>query len=147
MAINPKNIGVLISLLFLGFSGNCQSITKVSYFAGNMWGFSKVTITKDSIVGELVRSQKKIVIKETTQKNFWNTLVQSMTIDDFRKVNKRRPDPDADGYVTSINLETTEQNYSIRDAEIDPIINKNVFGFVQIIKERLDKIYLREKDK
>jgi hypothetical protein len=147
MTINLKNIGVLIFLLFFGFSVNCQSITKVSYFAGSMWGFSKVTITKDSIVGELVRSQKKIIIKETTQKKFWNMLVQSMTIDDFKKVKNRKPEPDTDGNVTSISLESKDQDYSIRDAEIDPIINKNVFTFVQIIKERLDKIYLREKDK
>lgn len=102
---------ILIILLFSGFSGSCQSVTKVSYFSGSMWGYSKIAITKDSVTGTMVWSNKKIAFKEKTDKKFWNKIVRAISLEEFQKVERRKPTTETDSNVTNMEIETKEQNY------------------------------------
>lgn len=134
-------------LIFAAFNGHCQAVNKITYSDSSMGGVAKVIITKDSIKGELTNTRKKIIIKEKTQKKYWDRLVRAFSIAEFEKVGQKKHEPQTDGNVTYVSVETKEQTYSVRDAYIDPVANKSVYDFKMIIREKFTEVYEKNKGK
>ncbi|RRJ90753.1 hypothetical protein [Flavobacterium macacae] len=148
MNTTPKITSIIIIFLLLCISCKSQTIiTKVSYISAGMGGYEIVQVTKDSVIGKIVNRRKKIFINEKTQKKFWNSLIQSMTVTEFQEVKPLKRVQDHDEENTTIKIETTQGNYSLLNGDFDPIKNKKVLQFVEILQAELNRIYLEEKDK
>jgi len=135
-------------LLFVSCSGKSQSINKITYnsVGGEMGGYVRVQMTKDSITGGITAtSGKKITIREKTPKTLWDSLTRQITIKDFREIKSGKSVQYIDGIDISVKIETDKESYSLLNGDIDRIKNKKVFYFMEALEDKLRKISLTGK--
>lgn len=145
MNIASKFFMFIIIVLFAGCSSNSQSINSISYnFAGGETGhYIKIEITKDSINGMFESLNQRVIIKEKTPKNTWDSLTHSITLENFKEIKSGKSLLEIDGTNVSIKVETDTDSYSFLNGNIDKVQNKKVFHFMEILENELSNIYER----
>ncbi len=145
MNFNSNFFIILIIFLFVRCSSNSQAINRISYnsVGGEEGGYANVELSKDSINGTMGSPYEKIIIKEKIQRTLWDSLTQSLTLDDFKKIKSGRSVTHIDDIDVSVKIETDEDSYSFLNGNIDMVKNKKVFHFMEILEKELRNIYLR----
>ena len=133
-----------IVLLFLVVNScYCQSINKIVYSekGGEMGTNTIAMITKDSII--IKYPYKDIVIKQATEKVFWDSLIKSITINDIKKIQSTKSVQEIDLIDTSLIVETRNGNYGFYNGMIDRIKNMEVYNFMITIENKLREMTLK----
>lgn len=145
MAINSKFSILILIVLFARCSFDSQSINSISYHSGGgeMGGYTKIEISKDSINGMFINPNKKIIIKEKTRKTLWDSLTNSATLNDFKQIKSGESVVHIDGIDISVKIETALESYVLLNGNIDEVQNKKVYHFMEILEHELRNIYRR----
>lgn len=140
-----RNFPTIVFLFLTTLPSYTQAISKISYYSGGMTGYTQLTVTKDLIFYESGGPPKKIMAKEKTTKKFWRSLTGTMTIKEFQQIKSYDIGTETDPTITKITIETNNENYSVSEPAIYPLINKNAFKFYMIIRNKIEEIYLKNK--
>jgi hypothetical protein len=122
-----------------------NTISKISYSTtgGRSGNYESLDIITDSLVYIQARRGNEKMIKEKTEKVFWNSLTKSINLQDFDKIKSDPGHALYDGIDTTLSIETGIEKHTLVNGGGDSVNYSKIRPFTHILENEL--VRLRKK--
>ena len=114
-------------------------ILKISYSSsgGKSGSYESLDISLDSLIYVQGRNGSEKSIREKTSKSFWNTLMNTINLNNFDKIQSSPGHALFDGIDITISVEKGKEKHSIVNGNEDILNYRRIAPFINLLEKRL----------